>query len=177
MLTSTAALQILKKKRKKEEEVKLKEQRRREREEAKKRREEEQKQKAEERARKAKFKAEEKAQREEEKVHKAEEKLLKADAKGKEPVRGGTKRTRDSDRSSRAKFPQNNLPRVDMDNIDQIECCICFELYSRDQPGMHCIACACGRWLHEDCAKDCLRQERRRAYLPYLFYFLQIDVL
>ena len=166
LLTSTAALQILnEKEEKKQQEAKLKEQRRREREEAKKRREEEQKQKAEERARKAKFKAEEKARREEEKVRKAEEKLLKEDAKGKEPVGGGTKRTRDSDRSSRAKFPQSKLPRVDMDNIDQNECCICFELYSTDQSGMDWIACTCGRWLHEDCAKDCVFDKNGEEHL------------
>ena len=165
LLTSTDALQILnEKKGKKEQEAKLKEQRR-EREEAKKRREEEQKQKVEERARKVKFKVVEKTQREEEKVRKAEEKLLKADAKRKEPVRGGTKRTRDSDLSSRGKFPQNKVPRVDMDNIDQNECCICFELYSTVQRGINCIACACGRWLHEDCAKDCVFDKNREEHL------------
>ena len=32
------------------------------------------------------------------------------------------------------------------------ECCVCFVAYDDDQSGKDWVACACGRWLHEDCA-------------------------
>ena len=65
LLTSSAALEILKEKeKKKQEEAEMKEKRKKEREEAKKRKEEEQKRKAEERAKKQEQKAKEKAEKE-----------------------------------------------------------------------------------------------------------------
>ena len=29
-------------------------------------------------------------------------------------------------------------------------------LYEDDQSGKNWVACACGRWLHEECADDCI---------------------
>ena len=46
-----------------------------------------------------------------------------------------------------------------VDNIDDGECCMCFTTYEediRDQSGKEWVECACGRWLHEDCAEDCV---------------------
>ena len=80
-------------------------------------------------------------------------------------MRGGTRRTRDSDRSSRAKSPQRKLPWVDIDSIDHNECCVCFELYSTDQSGKDGVACACGRWLQEDCADDCVIDKNGKEHL------------
>ena len=34
------------------------------------------------------------------------------------------------------------------------ECCVCFVAYDDDQSGKDWVACACGRWLHDDCADD-----------------------
>ena len=43
--------------------------------------------------------------------------------------------------------------------IDDSECCVCFMTYEEDianQSGKDWVACTCGRWLHEDCAEDCI---------------------
>ena len=32
-------------------------------------------------------------------------------------------------------------------------CCV---MYEDDLSGKGWVACACGRWLHEDCADDCV---------------------
>ena len=42
-------------------------------------------------------------------------------------------------------------------DIEEGLCCMCFVSYSDDaieQSGKDWIRCACGRWLHEDCAED-----------------------
>ena len=31
-----------------------------------------------------------------------------------------------------------------------------FVPYDEDQSGKDWVACGCGRWLHEDCADDCI---------------------
>ena len=51
------------------------------------------------------------------------------------------------------------LPRVTVeeDEIDPNVCCICFATFEEDtirQTGAEWVPCACGRWLHEDCAED-----------------------
>ena len=41
--------------------------------------------------------------------------------------------------------------------IDPNICCMCFVTYEDDVlegAGASWISCACGRWLHEDCAED-----------------------
>jgi len=49
---------------------------------------------------------------------------------------------------------------VKPDNIDDSECCTCFTTYEeediQDQTGKEWVACACGQWLHKDCAEDCV---------------------
>ena len=52
----------------------------------------------------------------------------------------------------------NTLGTVD-DSIDVNVCCMCFETYENDVlegNGAEWIDCACGRWLHLDCAEDCI---------------------
>ena len=42
-------------------------------------------------------------------------------------------------------------------DIDPNTCCTCFVRYEDDiirGAGTEWISCACGRWLHEDCAED-----------------------
>ena len=41
------------------------------------------------------------------------------------------------------------------EKVNDNKCCVCFVLYEDDQSGKDWVACACGRWLHEDCADDC----------------------
>ena len=43
------------------------------------------------------------------------------------------------------------------EEIDLNECCMCFGTYEDDimeGAGAEWISCACGRWLHEDCAEN-----------------------
>ena len=45
-----------------------------------------------------------------------------------------------------------------LDNIDDSECCMCFTTYEediQDKTGKEWVPCACGQWLHEDCAELC----------------------
>ena len=143
-MTSTAALEILKEKeRKKQEEVEMKDKKKKEREKTKKRKEEEKRKKAEERAKKQELKAKVRAEQE---VKRRKEK---------QPVSVGTKRgqvTR-STRPSKSPWTVVNLSN----EINDSECCVCYVAYHNDQSGKDWVACACGPWLHEDCADDCHR--------------------
>ena len=61
--------------------------------------------------------------------------------------------------SSREKPYRDALPSSTDSEIDFNVCCMCFGTYSEDVAngdGRDWIECACGRWLHEDCAEDCL---------------------
>ena len=112
-------------------------------------REEEQKRKAEERERKSK----EQAKKVKQAVEKANTSapILSADENEagpsclKEP--------------SRKKPRRDALPSSTDSEIDFNVCCMCFGTYSEDVAngdGRNWIECTCGRWLHEDCAEDCL---------------------
>ena len=60
---------------------------------------------------------------------------------------------------SRKKPRRDALPSSTDSEIDFNVCCMCFGTYSEDVAngdGRDWIECACGRWLHEDCAEDCL---------------------
>lgn len=43
-------------------------------------------------------------------------------------------------------------------DIDANICCMCFVRYEEyvDETGAVWVSCTCGRWLHEDCAEDCV---------------------
>ena len=131
------------KERKKQKELEEKEKRRKEREEKRKKKEEEVKKKADERAK-------------------------KAASKGKQPTQKGSKkassksvssaRGEDAQTTSGASFPPMSKRRrlQSLDEIDTNECCICFGNYEQDiieDNGAEWIACACGRWLHVECAE------------------------
>ena len=120
----------------------MKEKRKREREETKKRKEEEQKKKAEERAKKQEQKAKANAEKETKK------------GKGKQATGVGTKRSQVARSTRPAKSPR--LAPDPSSQINNSECCVCFVTYDNNQSGKDWVACACGRWLHEDCADDCI---------------------
>ena len=120
----------------------MKEKRKKEREETKKRKEDEQRKKAEERAKKQEQKAKEKAEKEAKK------------GKGKQPAGVGTKRSQNARPTRPAKGPRTAANPSTL--INDSECCVCFVTYDDDQSGQDWVACACGRWLHEDCADDCV---------------------
>ena len=48
---------------------------------------------------------------------------------------------------------------------------MCFESYENDvleRNGAEWIDCACGRWLHLDCAEDCVEDSfGKQRYCPY----------
>ena len=52
--------------------------------------------------------------------------------------------------------PPRKKPRVQLSSeINTDQCCVCFVEYLDDvtnSSGAEWIECACGRWLHEDCA-------------------------
>ena len=52
--------------------------------------------------------------------------------------------------------PQQKMPQIDVDSFGESECCVCFVTHKEDQSGKDWVAYACGRWLHEDCADDCV---------------------
>ena len=184
LLTSTEAIAILEEKeRKKQQEAAEKEQRKKEREEKKMQREEERKKKAEERARKAEEKAQEKARKAEERARKAEEKARKVAENAKnasEKSKAGTKRkikekagsAESPSTSGETQPPQHKKARTEamqqVHNINDSECCMCFTTYEedlRDQSDKDWVACACGRWLHEDCAEDCVVDDEGKERL------------
>ena len=59
-------------------------------------------------------------------------------------------------RSSMAMTTQVRKPRFE-EVIDPTVCCMCFGTYEDvlEEAGADWISCACGRWLHEDCAEEC----------------------
>ena len=167
------------KERKKREEQELKEQKKREREERKRKREEEVKQKAAERAKREEERALKKARVEEERAKKAKIRPKKAEASRK---RKGTKQvshcaTSGGEPSTSISPPSTSMaPATSVstcqlrssraaptkaleDEIDTNVCCMCFIRYEDDitaGSGAEWISCSCGRWLHEDCAEDCV---------------------
>ena len=149
MLTSTAALEIIEEKeQKKKRELELKEQRKRAREENKRKREEDQKRKLEERARKAEEKAKQKEQKAAEKTRKTDKTMHTSSTEGEH----STVNTRSS--------AQPPLKKVCVaEEIDESKCCVCFTTYEEDvqkKSGKDWVMCACSRWLHEECAEDCI---------------------
>lgn len=56
-------------------------------------------------------------------------------------------------------------------SIDSNVCCMCFVNYEDDVLdgcGADWIECACGRWLHVDCAEDCITDRHgKNRYCPY----------
>ena len=166
LLTSDESLALLEEKQKKKEmELMEKEKRKTEREEKKREKEETLKKKQEEKAKKA----EEKAKKAEEKAKKAGEKTkrqAKAPAKGRkkndslamatDPVGPSTGMATDSAGPS----TESMTNTINDENIDSNVCCMCFVHYEDDVlegSGMDWIACKCGRWLHEDCIEDVVK--------------------
>ena len=48
------------------------------------------------------------------------------------------------------------------------ECCVCFEMYRRDDEVNDWLQCACGRWLHEKCITDIVHEKfDRELFRPH----------
>ena len=76
----------------------------------------------------------------------------------------GRKRAGDNERKRKpAKHPRTD--HSSSSAFDQSECCICFVTYEDDQSGKDWVECACGRWLHEDCADDCFVDDEGKERL------------
>ena len=112
-----------------------------------------------------------KRQREEEQKRKAEERERKSKERAKKVKqaveKANTSAPADENEAgpSCLKEPSTKKPRRDAlpsstdSEIDFNVCCMCFGTYSEDVAngdGRNWIECTCGRWLHEDCAEDCL---------------------
>ena len=183
---------------KKKKALEEKEQKRKEREEKKKLREEELKRKAQERAKKAEEKAkkaEEKARRDEAKARNAAESRSTTRRKGKhsninnadiagpscdkgnehgeaETVSSMNTRLNPVINTSNASGRYTGAVKKILDeSIDTDICCMCFTNYEddvHDGNGTEWINCPCGRWLHLDCAEDCITdQSGNERYCPF----------
>ena len=117
----------------------------------------------EEKERKKAERMEKKRKKEDEQKRKQEERKKKAEEKAKKAGQKESKISRKSaSRSSeaRASVPPRKRARQQRETESEINtdmCCVCCVLYSEDvNGGSDWIECACGRWLHEDCAEDCV---------------------
>ena len=68
--------------------------------------------------------------------------------------------------------PPKKKPRVQLSSeINTDQCCVCFVEYLDDvanRSGAEWIECACGRWLHEDCAVDrALNATGKEIFCPH----------
>ena len=192
LLTSAESLALLQEKEaKKQKALEEKEQKRKEREEKKKLREQEAKKKAEEKARKAEEKVRKAAQKEVEKTRKAEQsKGVKPNTrkwKAPQPEASSStscKRsnaTTDvvesiSESSAVGATEENTTSRTGLketvsESFDPNVCCMCFGNFEDDVLdgcGADWLDCACGRWLHCDCAEDCVTDRYgKKQYCPY----------
>ena len=118
--------------------------------------------KAEEKARKAAKKAAEKAKKASERECAKCDKHSKASA----PKSASEKRKLPSSPSpeemSEVPRKKTRVGQYTSETIDTNVCCTCFRTYDEDVlegTGADSIACACGRWLHEDCAEDCVQDD------------------
>ena len=150
LLTSADSLEkIEEKERKKQKELEDKERRRKEREDKKKVKEEEMKQKAELRAKKA-----------EDRAQKITMKGRRRKGKGKEretTVEENVMRSHPGTSGHSVAPPTKKRRCQDLPEIDVNVCSVCFGEYGDDVlegMGVKWITCACGRWLHVDCAKS-----------------------
>ena len=166
LLTSADSLQMLEEKeRKKQEQLEEKERKKREREEKKRLKAEEMQKKAQERERKA---AEREGKRQEKTMEKERRsKTSNIRTRGKHVtssnsitstslLRETTTLASTSNSLTEPRASRNELSSRD-EVIDPNVCCMCFVTYEDDVlEGARAswISCACGRWLHEDCAED-----------------------
>ena len=184
LLTSDQCLaELEEKERNKKLAAEEKERKKKEREEKQKQKQELLQEKKRQREENARKKAEEKLRKAEDKAKKTQEKA-EARAKRQQAVSESrataNKRARDSESTAvseentplkRARMASTSkesfgkstrlsgLPRVTVeeDEIDPNVCCMCFVTFEEDtirQTGAEWVPCACGRWLHEDCAED-----------------------
>ena len=193
LLTSAECLKMLQEKEnKKKQQLEEKERKRKEREEKKRIREEEAKRKKEEKERKAQERAEKAKQKS--KVSGQSKNSRKRNIS--ETPQVSNKRRKNSEavtaevtveassssigNESRAvnnsmeepitSSTGNTLGTVN-NSIDVNICCMCFKSYENDvleRNGAEWIDCACGRWLHLDCAEDCVEDSfGKQRYCPY----------
>ena len=198
LLTSDDCLRMLNEKEakkqaeEKEQRQKDREDKKRQREEEAKRKAEEKERKAAKRAEEKAQKDALRAQKEAEKAQKAAEKATRITRQSRSTNRKckasefvnkdhGTTSNReiineqtDPDVSNnKATDPRSSstLDEVLNTSIDSNVCCICFGNYEDDVIdgyGADWIDCACGRWLHVDCADECVTDcHGNKRYCPY----------
>ena len=159
LLTSDESLQLLEEKeRKKEMELLEKENRKKERAAKKKEREELLKKKKEEQAKKA----QEKAKRADENAKKKTSKQSKRKSPTTLPATelGSSETTAELSTEIAGPSTSSFLDRVNDESINANVCCMCFVNYEDDVlegSGADWIYCRCGRWLHEDCVEDVVK--------------------
>ena len=158
LLTSDECLRMLEEKEKKKEmETQEKEKRKNERAAKKKEREKLLQKKKQEKAKKAK----ERAKTAEEKARKTSTSRKTTKKKSTTSETSPSASALICDETTAARSTGNsNLDRSDDENIDVNVCCMCFVHYDddvREGSGADWIFCKCGRWLHEDCVEDVVK--------------------
>ena len=112
-----------------------------------------------------KRKAEERAKKTEEWAKKAEVKAQKA-AEKKEKKQGVKRKSVEAPNLAASRSKKSRVSDLALQpnaDIDPNTCCTCFVRYEDDiirGAGTEWISCACGRWLHEDCAEDCVADDQ-----------------
>ena len=186
LLTSGECLKMLQEKEdKKKRQLEEREQKRKEREEKKKIREEEAEKKKQEKERKAQERAEKAKQKSKGSAGHSKNPRKRNDS---ETPRTSSKRKKSSEAVDVDAVAEANNPSLSKeinnttestgstlgtvnDSIDVNVCCMCFETYENDVlegNRAEWIDCACGRWLHLDCAEDhVVDSNGKELYCPY----------
>ena len=179
----------------KEQRQKEREQKKKLKEEEAKRKAQEKAKKAEEKARKEVERAQEKARKEEEKLRRSAESAGRrkrkatlsteaantdrathtasdtATGSSSDTATGSSSDTVTRTSSNTATPATGTSQQMSGAGIDTDVCCMCFGNYEDDVLdgyGAEWIRCTCGRWLHLDCAEDCIKdQHGKERYCPY----------
>lgn len=190
LLTSADCLKMLQEKEdKKKQRLEEKERKQKEREEKKKFREEEAKKKKEEKERRAQERAEKANQKSkvsgqsknsrnhnEVRNKRKEAVTAKVAVETSSSLTGNTLGTVNNStevtvEASSTSTSTGNTLGTENNRIDTNICCMCFETYENDVlecNGADWIDCACGRWLHLECADDCVVDRfGKDRYCPY----------
>ena len=141
------------------------------------------KQEKEEKEKKRKQRAEKKRQCEEEKQKKAdrkrqraEEKIQKEKDKASKALEQSRKRAQPVEEQGQgagvgaARVDRSTAKRCQLedDSLSSDQCCACFQAFQKEielGAGTEWVQCACTRWLHKNCALDCIEDSSDKEKL------------
>ena len=204
LLTSDQCLaELEEKERNKQLAIEEKERKKKDREEKRKQKEEILKEKKRQKEENMRKKVEEKLRKAEEKAKKAEEKARAQAERQRIPVSNSrqraskravhsepatasegtsaSKRARSGDALSgkHGESTTTVMGKSTNEEINENVCCMCFVTFEEDTlegTGAEWLPCPCGRWLHEDCAEDCIvDSDGNERYCPFCVDLLSLS--